>query len=78
MTNDLGESWEIDSSLIIYNHQQKQREHTKDIAEHLVQMGTWSYGLANGIKLANGNVLVNYYAGNGISTDICWALLKII
>ena len=77
MTNDFGKSWEADSALVIYNHQQKQREHTKDIAEHLTQMGTWSYGLANGIKLSNGNVLVNYYAGNGISTDICWALLKI-
>ena len=72
MTDDLGKSWDDASALLLYDHQQKQQERTDSLGEHLVEMGSWSYGLASGIKLFGGDVLFAFYAGNAHTTDICW------
>lgn len=76
-TDDFGRSWDAARSVVIYNHQQKQQERSEKLDDYLVEMGSWAYGLVNGIKLSNGNVLVTYYAGNGLTTNICWSLLEI-
>lgn len=76
-TDDFGRSWDAAQPLVIYNHQQKQQERSEKLDDYLVEMGTWAYGLVNGIKLLNGKVLVTYYAGNDVTTNIHWSLLKI-
>jgi hypothetical protein len=76
LTDNFGRTWDAAPPLMIYN-QQQQIVKSKTLNEYLVDMTSWSYGLPSGIKLSNGNVLVTYYAGNEITTNIHWYLIKI-
>ena len=48
------------------------------VGEALVDMGTWSYGLAFAEALPDGDVgVVHYAAGAGGGTDVRWARLRL-
>lgn len=41
-----------------------------DLNEHLVAMTQWAYGLPSGIRLKNGELMINWYAGDETTTSI--------
>lgn len=77
MTDDFGESWDAAPSLAIYTHQQKMGEYGENLAEHLAGQVSWSYGLANGIKLSNETVLITYYAGDSTTTNVYFSRVSL-
>jgi len=48
------------------------------VSDALVEMGTWTYGLAYAEALSGGDVgIVHYAAGAAGGTDICWVRLRL-
>jgi hypothetical protein len=64
------------SEVVIYTHGQaaQQDESTGDL---LAEMALWTFGLPYAEALADGSVLVLYYAGTATTLDIHWARLEI-
>lgn len=77
LTDNFGQSWDATPPLVIYSDKEQQLFNSSDLNEHLVDMGSWAYGLPSGIKLLDGNVLITYYAGSDVTVDIHWCLIGI-
>jgi len=75
LTEDFGRTWHDAGRVVIYNHREQVAQ-SEDLNEYLVEMGSWSYGLPSGIKLANGDILLTYYAGDDAATSIHWCLVR--
>ncbi len=64
------------SEVVIYQHRQKARQ-TRGTAGTLDDMSVWSYGLPYAEALADGDVMVVYYAGDRQTMDIHYARLSL-
>ena len=65
------------SEVVIYTHQSNDRVQSDDTGALLDEMSIWSFGLPYAEALANGDVIVLYYAGNNQTMDIYFARLRI-
>jgi len=65
------------SEVVIYTHQSNDRLQSDDTGALLDEMSIWSFGLPYAEVLANGEVMVLYYAGNTQTMDIHFARLRI-
>jgi hypothetical protein len=65
------------SEIIIYAHQANDSKQSDDTGALLEEMSLWSFGLPYAESLANGDVMVVYYAGNDQTMDIHYARLRI-
>jgi hypothetical protein len=75
-TKDGGMSFESSEPLTVYSADSGCPE-DGSLNEQLVEMGNWCYGLPSGCLLADGTVMITYYAGNDKSTDIKWCRVEI-
>lgn len=65
------------TEVIIYAHQSDDRSQSNDTGALLDEMSIWSFGLPYAETLANGDVMVLYYAGDSQTMDIFYARLRI-
>jgi hypothetical protein len=66
----LSAQFDAASEVVIYAHQSNDRSQSDDTGALLDEMSIWSFGLPYGEALANGDVLVVYYAGDSQTMDI--------
>ncbi|MDQ7027583.1 MAG: hypothetical protein Q9P44_18725 [Anaerolineae bacterium] len=65
------------SEVLVYAHQASEKTQKDDTGALLEEMRLWSFGLPYAETLANGEVLVFYYAGNNQTMDIHYARLRV-
>ena len=68
--------FEPDTEVVVYEHQRAAAD-TDSTSELLSDMKIWSFGLPYVEVLADGEVLVTYYAGTEASMDIHWSRLRL-
>ena len=61
---------------MIYSHE-KSASNNRGTSATLDDMGIWSYGLPYAERLADGDVMVLYYAGSKNALDIHYARLSL-
>lgn len=65
------------SEVLIYAHQANEKTQNDDTGALLEEMSLWSFGLPYAEVLADGDVMVLYYAGNNQTMNIHYARLRI-
>jgi len=77
-SKDKGRTWPADSEVVIYETRLDSQTRAKGtMQDSWAEMGAFSVGLPTTAKLANGDVLVVFYAGpHADRTDIRWARVR--
>ncbi len=61
------------TEVVIYSQEQDPGDQTDSTSELLSEMSLWTFGLPYAETLADGTVLIVYYAGTDEAMDIHWA-----
>ena len=77
---DFGETWPPERRLSVYESDQGPEAGAgtgRTLRQTWTDMGRWSHGHPRGELLADGTLLIAYYAGTGERTSIRWARLEV-
>lgn len=77
LASHISADFDLTSEVIIYTHQANDVHQSDDTGTLLDEMSIWSFGLPYAEILANGDVMVVYYAGNSQMMDIYFARLQL-
>jgi hypothetical protein len=76
-SSDSGRTWPENDSLLVYTHNEQaaisQRKEEIDFGEYWDDMTKWSFGHPAIRQLADGKILVAFYAGSPQCMSIRWA-----
>lgn len=81
VSRDGGKSWPEKDAFVVYNHEEKaavtQGQKNVDYAQYWEDMGKWSFGHPVIHPLADGKVLLLYYAGAPERMSIHWVRVAV-
>jgi hypothetical protein len=78
MSEDGGQTWDVDSEIIVYHNTAETTEKSINYAEYWEEMNRWNFGHPCGIVLEKNIVLVAYYAGEDVNClSARWALISV-
>jgi hypothetical protein len=77
---DSGLSWPEEQRLVVYAHEERaslsQGQAQIDFAQYWEDMGRWSFGHPAVRLLADGRLLLAWYAGTPDCMSLCWARVR--
>jgi hypothetical protein len=79
VSDDFGETWDRTNELAFYEHQATAKsdyDRSKPFEEFWQDMMRWQFGHPRAVVNRDGDVLIAFYAGDGDSTSMQWALIE--
>jgi hypothetical protein len=81
LSTDDGHAWDSDGELLFYaktlERQESGMQGKRDFGDYWADMNIWTFGHPAAVQLANGEVLVAYYAGDSAAMSIHWVRIAL-
>jgi hypothetical protein len=80
LSSDFGRSWDRSTEVVVYASSAGVEPGSggpRDQEAYWTDMGKWQFGHPRGAVLPNGEVLVVFYGGSGVTRSARWARLRI-
>ena len=80
LSEDFGRTWDRDSEITVWSSEaggEPGADRPRSQDEYWNDMGAWQFGHPRGARLPDGEVLVVFYGGSGVTRSARWARLRV-